>query len=798
MKDLTMEQERKRKSGRKAYIIIFAVIAILILFFVLHVNAITRDNPRMGMLDALSAAPMEMLTNPFHLAWTGKTGLVLLGIYGAIGFFMLYERSNMQLKEHDNSDTAQGSAHWMTEAEFEEFNMKRNDPYGSRKCDGPRNVILSQDMRLGMEGYKSRRNLNTTVIGGSGAGKSRFFASPNILQYNSNFIITDPSGELLEDFGKGLEDNGYEITILNLTDVTKSSRYNPFRYIKSEKDIYVLVNTLIKNTTPKGQHASDPFWENAEKVLIEGLALYLWHTAPPEDQTFANLVRLINMASNKESDDEEAISKLDILFDDLKEYDPNNLAVQEYEKLKVARGKTMNSILISAGTRLEAFELSNIDYLTSDDNIHLETFGDSRKALFVLIPTGDTTFNFIVSMLYSQLFLVLYEYAETKAKFGWKCETPDGTTIRTFRADDEEGSTKAEKKADIYLKKAKDTVVKFNKKRKVYTVYSHDGKIRYGWRGTKEMARQYQTDLKRLTKERCRRACSNHVRFILDEFANIGQIPDFAQKLSTMRKYEISCTIIIQALSQLKVLYKDEWNILIGNCDTLIHLGTNDQETNEYFSKRLGKRTVHVENQSFQGNGNGSTSINTSSIDLMSPDRIGTMDDDECIVIVRGMQPFRGKKYEVTKHPNYEYAHTHAGQFEIPVGDPDAIRNINRGPLSSYVDLSGLTKNDGDSIEDGSGQQPERVPERQQDIPVPAGSSMKAMNGNAGGGRPHQDRQPQEAISQEADDEVMKQIESLVAFGIKPGDTKEDIQRKVETTFNVKEADRTLFFESEE
>jgi type IV secretory pathway TraG/TraD family ATPase VirD4 len=659
----------------KIYAITGSIFYVFFVIWYFHYNAIRRDYPRLSAGEAMNEAVTDIFVNPFDIfpiTSSSVVNLILITFLAASLLAIIIAEHN--LKKHDNPDTVNGDAHLMNTAEYREYEKKFASPLGQPGHDGANNMIISKDIRLAIDNRGTRRNCNILVIGGSGAGKSRFFAAPNILQYNCNFVITDPSGEMLRDYGKALEDNGYQVKVFNLTDVYRSNRYNPFHYIRYEKDVFILVETLIRNTTGDGK-SGEKFWEDSEKLLLTALILYLWHTAPPEDQTFANVVKLINLADIDEND-ASAESTLDQMFNDLENSDPENLAVQQYKSFKLAAGKTLKSILISVAVRLQSFKLSDIKYLTSADDFFLERFGDTKQALFVIIPTADKTFNFLVSLLYSQLFMSLYDYSETKAEFGWKLKYDDMTNIRVYQADDKKESKQAKQKCEELLKDIKTGVkVKYDDEKKLYRVYTKKGKQLIGWRGTKEAAKEFVRGLTGLKIEQCEAKCPIHVRLILDEFANIGQIPNFNEKLATMRKYEISCSIILQSIAQLKTLYKDQWSTITGNCDTYLFLGCNEQETIKWMIDPLGKETTTVKNESYQATGNGgSMSLNKSSRELVTVDQLTMMPDDYCFLRIRGVRPYYGKKYELTEHPNYDYAQKTKGTFEVPLSDDARFR----------------------------------------------------------------------------------------------------------------------------
>ena len=392
---------------------------------------------------------------------------------------------------------------------------------------------------------------------------------PNLLQANCSFVVTDPSGELLESTGKFLEDQGYKIKVFNLVEMQHSNCYNPFNYIRDDLGVLMMINCLIKNTNPTGADKGDPFWEKSETALLQALCFYLIKYRPKNEQNFTSVMKLLRAAEVNENDPSQK-SVLDRIFEDVEKKDPNSIALKQYQTFKMGAGKTLKSILISTSVRLTVFNMWQIENLTGTDDIDLGSIGDEKTALFVIIPAADDTFNFLVSMMYSQLFETLYYHAETE------CEG----------------------------------------KRLPY-----------------------------------------HVRFLLDEFANIGTIPDFEKKLATMRKYEISCTIILQNLAQLKTMYKDNWGSITGNCDSFLFLGGKEYDTLEAISKELGDATIIVRNnsRSFGKSGSSSQSFNKTARKLMTPDELSRMPNSDCILMIRGLKPFYGKKYDYPKHPNYKY-----------------------------------------------------------------------------------------------------------------------------------------------
>lgn len=456
-------------------------------------------------------------------------------------------------------------------------NYRRNEEYGSAKWannkavnkkytekDYYSNKILSQNVRIGLDGRRHRRNLNTLVIGGSGAGKTRFFGKPNLMQCNTSFVVLDPKGEQLRDVGNLLEKEGYVIKVVDLINMNRSHCYNPFCYIKDDKDVLKLITNLIRNTTPKGSQTNDPFWEKSETALLEALCLYLLHEAPEEEQNFTMVMEMIAAAEVKE-DDEEYQSPLDELFERLEIRNPNSLALKQYKIYKQAAGKTAKSILISVGVRLSAFNLESIASLTTTDELELDLVGERKTAIFAVIPDNDSTFNFLIGMLYTQLFQMLYY------------------------------------QADIV----------------------HGG------------------------------ALPVPVHFLMDEFANVALPDEFDKLLSTMSSRLIFVSIIIQNLAQIKGLYKDSWESIVGNCDTLYYLGGNEQSTHKFMSEYLGKETLDTNTygKSSGRSGNYSTNYQQAGRELLTPDEVRLLDNDYGLLFIRGERPVFDKKYDILKHP---------------------------------------------------------------------------------------------------------------------------------------------------
>lgn len=494
-----------------------------------------------------------LVERPFSIRWTRHTPRFLLGALVAYGFAVTLYFST---RENRRPGEEHGSAKW---GDPRQLCTKYRDK------DPIKNTLLTQNVRMGLNGKVHRRNLLQIVIGGSGAGKTRFFCKPNIMQANCSFLVTDPKGETMRAVAPLLLEEGYEIRVFDLIDPEHSDSFNPFPYIRDDKDAMKLVNNLIKNTTPKGANQSDPFWEKAEIALDTALILYLLHEAPPEEQNFEMVMYMIENGGAKE-DDDDFQSPLDLLFEALEEEDPDHIAVREYKIFKQAAGKTARSILISAAVRLSAFILPQIVGITSRDDMELGLMGDRKQAVFAIIPDNDGTFNYLVGMLYTCAFQALY-----------------------YQAD------------------------------KV-----HQGGLPVP------------------------------VRLMMDEFCNVSLPDDFGKLQATMRSRNIMSTIVLQNISALKALFKDDWEGLVGNADTLLYLGGNEASTHKYISEMLGKETIDTRNRSVSKGSHGSSSISYQQTgrELLLPDEVRTLNNDYAILFIRGERPVIDKKYDILKHPN--------------------------------------------------------------------------------------------------------------------------------------------------
>ena len=631
------------------------VVYIMMCLLIIHVQHVKMENTKYSALEALMAGIDDLTRQPFAI-WPiphGAVGTIIL-MTTLILFFGIMAYATMAARAHYNTKTVQGDAEWLTS--LKEYNRRFTDPIGKPTHNGPNNMILSNDLYMSLDNQKIRRNMNVFVIGGSGAGKSYCLVGPNLMQANTSYVITDPSGGLFKEYGSFFEYMGYKVKCFNLDHMDRGNHYNPFNYIHSDKDIEILVTTLISNTTPPDSKSNDPFWEKSETALLLALIAYLHHYATKECQNFASVMELMRSAQVTENDSDDK-SPLDYLFDDVKEAEPDSFAVKQYQTFRMGAGRTLKSILISCAVRLQAFDLLDVARLTGTDDIDLDSVGDEKTALFVIIPTGEKTFNFLAAMMYSQLFQRLYGYCENTAAYSQLIVDSDNQLFRTFRAESPEDAKRARAEAEAFFERAKNAEIRKNKDFHWYELRTEKNEL-VGYRGTEEKAQEALEKLKN-GKVLSNSEQSNHgqrlpihVRLMLDEFPNTGKIPEFSEKVATIRKYEISTTIILQSLQQMKNLYKDEWETISGNCDNTIYLGGGaDTTSSEWISKLLGKETRVVMNASYSEKG-GSTSYNRTGVELYTPSQLRTMPEDECIVIPKSLSAFKGRKFIPDKHPN--------------------------------------------------------------------------------------------------------------------------------------------------
>ena len=540
----------KKKSFRNAAPVWAAFTVPIVWLAVLMAGCYT---PGMTIFDLAAQFP-EVTKTPFALHWTPYTmkfiGIFLLLYGGAILFYYTGQKNTRPGEEH-------GSASW---GSVRELDKKYRDK------DSSKNVILTQHLQMSMNGKMHRRNLLQIIVGGSGSGKTRFLAKPNLMLANASFIVTDPKGEMLRAVGNLFLEEGYVLRVFDLIDPSKSDCYNPFCYIRKDADVFKLIDNFIKNTTPKGAKANDPFWEKSETALDAALMLYLLHEAPSEDQNMETILYMIENGGAKEEDDDYQ-SPLDLLFEALEEEQPDHIAVRQYHIFKQAAGKTAKSILVSAAVRLASFTLPEIQRITASDDMELGKLGERKQAIFCIIPdSNDASLNFLVGMLYTQAFQELY-----------------------YQAD----------------------------------------KVHQG-------------------------ALPVPVRLMFDEFANVALPDGYARLQATMRSRNIMSTIILQNISQLKALFKDDWEGIIGNADSFIYLGGNEQSTHKYISELLGKETIDTKTSSQSKGRNGSFSQNFQQTgrELMTPDEVRRLDNKDAIVLIRGEKPVIDEKYDILKHPN--------------------------------------------------------------------------------------------------------------------------------------------------
>lgn len=560
-----------RQDNQKTIVILLAILSVFVVWLALMVAGCYEENIKLfALLDRLTIAmntPTHITFNKYSL----KCVLIFLFLYAmGIGVYFSSKENRRPGEEH-------GSARWGNVKSVVKRYMDK---------DNFSNIILTQNMRIGLNAKRHRRNLNVLVVGGSGAGKTRFYAKPNLMQANTSFIIADPKGEMLRSVAPLLLEKGYDVKVFNLIEPQNSDGYNPFVYIRKDEDVIKLISNLIQNTTPKNASQNDPFWEKSEIALDSALMLYLLHEAPPEEQTFEMLMFLIENAATVDEDEDGYQSPVDILFQGLEDEKPEHIAVRQYKIFKQASGKTAKSILISAAVRLAAFNLPEIAKMTSYDNLDIGSLGERKRAIFCVIPDNDNSFNYLVGMLYTQAFQALY-----------------------YNADN-----------------------------------NHGGELPIP------------------------------VHIVMDEFANVALPDNFERILATMRSRRISVSIIIQNMAQLKSLFKDSWENITGNCDTLLYLGGNEQSTHEYISKMLGKETIDTRTRGITKGQHGSSNTNYQNAgrELLTLDEVRLLDNSNALIFIRGERPLIDKKFDILSHPNVAktadgkavpYKHTKSGKY---------------------------------------------------------------------------------------------------------------------------------------
>ena len=540
-----------RQNNKKSMIILFILLIPTVIWFALKTaGCYASDRKLFEMIELLAGSlnkPQNIVFNEYSL----KAVLIFLFFYAmGIGVYFSSNENRRPGEEH-------GSAKWGDTSKVSKKYKDNKDRFN--------NLILSQNLALSLNAKLHRRNLNVLIVGGSGAGKTRFYAKPNILQCNTSFIILDPKGELVRSTAPLLLEKGYDVKVFNLINPEDSDGYNPFSYIRKDEDVIKLISNLIQNTTPKNASQNDPFWQQSEIALDTALMLYLLYEAPKEEKNFSTLMYMIQNAAVME-DDEEYRSPVDILFEALEEEKPEHIAVKQWKIFKQASGKTAKSILISAAVRLAAFNLPEISRMTSYDDLDLGSMGEKKRAIFCVIPDNDTSFNYLVGMLYTQAFQELY-----------------------YKAD-----------------------------------HSYGGELPVP------------------------------VHFVMDEFANVALPDNFERVLATMRSRRISVSIIIQNIAQLKALFKDSWESIVGNCDTFLYLGGNEQATHEYISKMLGKETIDTRTRGVTKGQHGSSNVNYQNTgrELLTLDEVRCLDNTNALIFIRGERPVMDKKFNILSHSN--------------------------------------------------------------------------------------------------------------------------------------------------
>ena len=528
---------------------LYIIGAIFVFWFGVLIAPITLKE---GISTVIVEIP-KVLENPFQITWCGntlKTIVILETIYFFALFYYYSSKKNYRHKEE------YGSAKW---GDIKEINKK----YAQLPKEN--NKILTRNVQLGLDGKIHRRNLNVLVVGGSGAGKTRFNCKPNIMQCNTSFVVLDPKGQILRDTGYLLESKGYEVKVLDIINMYKSHCYNPFVYLQTDNDVQKLVTNLFKATTPKGSQSNDPFWDTAASMLLSALIFYLWYEAPTDEQNFPMVMEMLR-AGEVHEDDDLYLSPLDILFNRLESKNPEHIAVKYYRDYRSGSAKTLKSIQITLASRLEKFNLDSVASLTATDELDLPSLGEKKVALFAIIPDNDTSFNFLISMLYTQLFQQLFYLAD----------------------------------------------------------YKYNGQLPV------------------------------HVHFLMDEFANVSLPDDFDKILAVMRSRGISVSIILQNIAQLKAIFEKQWESIIGNCDTFLYLGGNEQNTHKYISESLGKETIDTNTygKSTGLNGNFSTNYQNNGRELLTPDEVRILDNEYAILLIRGERAIKDFKYDIMKHKN--------------------------------------------------------------------------------------------------------------------------------------------------
>lgn len=680
----------QKDSKNQQYLIIGLIAYLVVVFVTLHYLSIAAQNPALGLFAILERALSETFTAPFSLAGAfsdaGKSfrtiGLVTL----VFGFGAIYMYTNEQSKKHENSDTALGSAGWMSDYKSFNADFVEERPKNKPELADP-NLILAKGVKYGLV---PGRNVNVMIIGSAGSGKSFGVIKPNILQMNSSFVVTDPSGELFRAEGTMLMEHGYDVKIFSTSSMLHSHCYNPFDYVYDEDGqidetrVASMISMFLANATDLQNNKGDKFWDQASKALLNSCAMLLLEFYPVEKHNMYEMLRLVQ--KGKVSERDESQTELDQIFANARKINPDAHCFSSYDTFKLAPARTANSILISAGVDLDMFHQDQVRNLTTtsyqvqtrnlngdirtfakdakgnlirtDDNLDIRTIGDRKTAIFINIPQANGTYNFLVSMLYSQLFESLYGRAEKICPTKWMIVNESNEPILTM-IDSEEDAVEL---IHIYQNASIDERIESGKKKYyIQNVYAPEKFCIPGMlKGTlqkvysKEVGEKYLSQFKNCTVVKGRERLPVHVQCLLDEFSNIGTIPEFPQKLATMRKYEISCMIVLQSLAQLKNRYDKLWADILSNCDCMIFLGTSDPETCKYISERLGFRTIKTASRSRNsGKGGGGMNISLQKRELMTQEEVSRMNSKKCIVMINGQRPFLATKFRALDHENW-------------------------------------------------------------------------------------------------------------------------------------------------
>lgn len=740
--------KEKEKDLRQSSIISGAAVSLLLTYFCFTVQAYMSTNPRANLSDALTGAITEMTKNPLYFLPINYNIGTTMGIVIIVILFMFVNYTIQKIRLHHDMNTLKGSSKW---ADLHQIAEKYADFEGNEYKTSYSNAILSNNVQMSINQKKHYHALNTLILGATGSGKSRYYLKPNLLQMNCSYVVTDPSGGILQECGETLRRFGYNVRVFDLVQMGNCDTYNPLKYCHRESDIKKITQAFIKNTDPtggKGSAQKDPFWDDAMNAFMCAM-IALLTTCPegsniPYGQTpevtggkqyypcFATLCELTRMA-NKKNDPETGVkpmegtklgdgknntanaSELAQVFENLRMFEARRqncednvdlmikpYCLREWENFRIAPEKTSTTILMTTAVRLDPFNIEQVRGLTTSDTLDLDTFGNKRDILFVITPTNDRTYNFLVSFLYTQLFDILYFNGETKSAGSLDIKLENGELVKHYSKEEVmkdketpfiDKEIESFKNAEIIevnpdkdgkgykegYKKVKEKMFKFfgPTKTKTVPVKFFDGwyelKTKDGYvvtrRPDKHLIEQYKKDLHNIKKVPGNgQSVPSHVRFLLDEFPNLGEIPEFKEKLATMRKYEISCTVICQTITQLKGMYENDYEVIDTNCPQTVFLGGDENSNNEYISKKIGTATVKAANINLNEKNAGSTNTNVDGRELLKPEELGRIPFTDEIVLIYGEDPIYDQKYDYPAHKNYKYTHDYACDLGIRNG----------------------------------------------------------------------------------------------------------------------------------